>query len=157
VVSHGNPRARHESRRNLPDDLIRAIAASGGVIGAVGFPGFVDAAPRPTLDRFIDHIAYMADLVGVDHVGLGIDYYLGQEPVTDAAEARRQYDAWIASGKWRPGTYPPPPHVYPAGIETPRTLPALTARLLARGFAPDDVRKILGENWLRVWGAVWGA
>jgi membrane dipeptidase len=157
VISHGNARALHESRRNLPDDLIRAIAASGGVIGAVGFPGFVGPEPRPTLDRFIDHIAYMASLVGIDHVGLGIDYYLGQHPVTPEAEARRQYEGWIASGKWRPGTYPPPPHHYPDAIATPRELPALTARLLARGFAAEDVRKILGGNWLRVWRAVWGA
>jgi membrane dipeptidase len=156
VVSHGNPRALHESRRNLPDDLIRAIAGSGGVVGAVGFPGFVGPDPRPTLDRFIDHIAYMADLVGIDHVGLGIDYYLGQHPVMPEGEARRQYDAWIASGKWRPGTYPPPPHHYPEGIATPRELPALTARLIARGFAEEDVRKLLGGNWLRVWRAVWG-
>lgn len=157
VVSHGNPRALHDSRRNLPDDLIRAIAASGGVIGAVGFPGFVGPETRPTLDRFIDHIAYLADLAGVDHVGLGIDYYLGQHPVTPEDAARRQYDAWIASGKWRPGTYPPPPHHYPDAIATPRELPNLTARLLARGFAADDVRKVIGANWLRVWRAVWGA
>jgi membrane dipeptidase len=157
VISHGNPRALHDSRRNLPDDLIRAIAGSGGVIGAVGFPGFVGPETRPTLDRFIDHIAYMADLVGIDHVGLGIDYYLGQHPVTPEDAARRQYDAWIASGKWRPGTYPPPPHHYPDGIATPRELPNLTARLIARGFAADDVRKVLGGNWLRVWRAVWGA
>lgn len=157
VISHGNPRALHHSRRNLPDDLIRAVAQSGGVIGAVGFPGFVSNDARPTLDRFIDHIAYMVDLVGVDHVGLGIDYYLGQSGVADDAAARRQYEEWVASGKWRPGTYPPPPHHYPAGIETPRTLPALTRRLVERGFAGDDVRKILGLNWLRVWRAVWGA
>jgi membrane dipeptidase len=157
VISHGNPRALHESRRNLPDELIRAIAGSGGVIGAVGFPGFVGPEQRPTLDRFIDHIAYMADLVGIDHVGLGIDYYLGQHPVTPEDEARRQYEAWIASGRWRPGTYPPPPHHYPEGIATPRELPALTARLVARGFAAEDVRKVLGENWRNVWRAVWGA
>jgi membrane dipeptidase len=157
VISHGNPRALHESRRNLPDELIRAIAGSGGVIGVVGFPGFVGPEPRPTLDRFIDHIAYMAELTGIDHVGLGIDYYLGQHPVTPEDAARRQYEAWIASGRWRPGTYPPPPHHYPDAIATPRELPALTARLLARGFAPDDVRKVLGGNWLRVWRAVWGA
>lgn len=156
VISHGNPRALHESRRNLPDDLIRAVARSGGVIGAVGFPGFVSPEPRPTLDRFIDHIAYMADLVGIDHVGLGIDYYLGQSGVAPDDAARRQYDAWVASGKWRPGTYPPPPHHYPAGIETPRSLPNLTARLRERGFADADVLKILGGNWLRVWRAVWG-
>ncbi len=156
IVSHGNPRAIKNSQRNLPDELIKAIAGSGGVIGVVGFPAFVGDDVKPTLDRFIDHIAYLGDLVGIDHVGLGIDYYLGQDPVTPLAEAKRQYDSAIARGIWRPGTYPPPPHHYPDGIATPRELPNLTRRLLERGFASGDVRKVLGENWLRVYEAVWG-
>jgi membrane dipeptidase len=157
IVSHGNPRALHNVRRNLPDDLIKAIAASGGVVGAVGFPGFVSASPRPTLDQFIDHIAYLADLIGIDHVGLGIDYYNAQYPVMTDAEATAWYKVQLANGRWRPGTYPPPPHYYPEGIETPRTMPNLTRRLGERGFQPADIKKILGGNWIRVYRAVWGA
>jgi membrane dipeptidase len=156
ICSHGNPRKVKESHRNLPDDLIKAIAAQGGVIGMVGFPAFVSADKKPTLDQFIDHIAYTADLVGIDHVGLGIDYYQGQYMVMPDDEAQRLYDGLIASGKWRPGTYPPPPHRYPEGIETPRTLPKLTSRMLARGFSAADTTKVLGENWLRVYEQVWG-
>ncbi len=156
VVSHGNARSVWPSLRNIPDDLIKAIAASGGLVGAVGFAAFVGADQRPTLDQFIDHIAYIADLVGIDHVALGIDYYLAQAPIMSDEDARRQYDVYIANGMWREGTYPPPPHWYPAGIETPRTLPNLTVRLLERGFAPEDVKKILGLNWMRVYRDVWG-
>ena len=57
---------------------------------------------------------------------------------------------------WWPEQYPPPPYKYPKGIETPKTLPGLTARMLDRGFDPDDVRKVLGLNWLRVLRAIWG-
>jgi membrane dipeptidase len=157
ICSHGNPRAVRDSYRNLPDDLMKAIAAQGGVIGMVGFPAFVSEGPRPTLDQFIDHIAYTVDLVGIDHVGLGIDYYNGQHMVMPDEQAKAYYQSLIDSGKWRPGTYPPPPHHYPEGIETPRTLPNLTKRLLERGFSATDTKKILGENWLRVYEAVWGA
>ena len=66
VLSHANPRAVRDVPRNVPDDLYRAIAASGGVIGVAGFPNFVAASPRPTLDQFIDHIVHIADLVGID-------------------------------------------------------------------------------------------
>lgn len=156
VISHGNARGIHESPRNLPDHLIKAIGQSGGIVGIVGYPGFVGPSKRPTLDQFIDHLAYTADLIGIDHVGLGIDYYVGQWPVMDDVEAKRLYDEYVADGRWRPSTYPPPPHYYPAGIETPKTLPALTARLLERGFDAESVKKVLGLNWMRVYREVWG-
>ncbi|MCG8559073.1 MAG: membrane dipeptidase, partial [Hyphomicrobiales bacterium] len=60
------------------------------------------------------------------------------------------------SGRWRADAYPPPPHYYPEGIETPETLGNLTARLVERGYGEQDVRKILGLNWLRVFREVWG-
>jgi membrane dipeptidase len=101
-------------------------------------------------------MAYKADLVGIDHVGLGIDYYLGQHPVEDDAAARARYDKLVADGHWRPDEYPPPPYVYPEGIETPQTLVKLTQRLLERGFSEMDTRKVLGLNWLRVFRQVWG-
>jgi membrane dipeptidase len=156
VISHGNARAVWGSLRNIPDDLMLAIAASGGLIGMVGFAAFISADQRPTLDQFIDHIAHTVDLVGIDHVALGIDYYLAQAPIMSDEEAQRRYDGYIANGMWRAGTYPPPPHYYPAGIETPRTLPNLTVGLLERGFGVEDVKKILGLNWMRVYRAVWG-
>ena len=51
-------RGLHDNRRNVSDDLIKAIAASGGVVGTVGFPAFLEPTGQPTLDRFIDDIAY---------------------------------------------------------------------------------------------------
>jgi membrane dipeptidase len=155
VCSHGNPKGVFDCKRNTDDELIRAIAARGGVIGVVGFPAFIGRGPRPTLDDFIDHIAYLADLVGAEHVGLGIDYFLGQRGVMSDEEATAQYETSLKRGKWRPDTYPPPPYFYPEGIETPRTMPNLTAGLLRRGFSVEDARNILGANWVRVWDRVW--
>ena len=93
----------------------------------------------------------------IQHTGLGIDYFTGQAGVASDAEAQRIYDHAISSGVWTRANYPPPPFTYPAGIETPRTLPALTARLLQRGFSEADTRLVLGENWLRVFRTVWRA
>jgi membrane dipeptidase len=148
VASHSNASAVHANPRNISDELIRAIAGSGGVVGINGFPSFVADSPRPTLDQFIDHMAHVGDLVGLEHVGLGIDYYDG---------TRGDYDAFIASGAWSPATYGPPPWHYPSGIESASGLVRLTERLLQRGFGEDDVRGILGGNWLRVYGDVWGS
>ncbi|WNK00933.1 dipeptidase [Thalassospiraceae bacterium LMO-JJ14] len=156
VFSHANSKAVYASQRNIQDDQIKAVADTGGVVGIVGFPAFVSDSPRPTLDQFIAHIDHTAEVAGIDHVALGIDYYTGQDPVVDPVTAKAKYDKTIAAGRWRSDAYPPPPHYYPEGIETPRTLSALTARLLERGYSETDVRKILGENWLRVYRDVWG-
>lgn len=155
VLSHSNPASVHASARNVSDELIEAIARSGGLIGICGFPAMVAAKSAPSLDDFIAHIDAIAERVGIDHVGLGIDYYTGQAGVATDEEALRSYNAAIQSGIWG-SAYPPPPHRYPSGIETPRTFPNLTARLLERGYSSDDVRKVLGQNWLRVMRAVWG-
>jgi len=77
IASHSNARALCDNRRNLTDEQIKAIAEGGGVIGAVAIPGFVDKE-KPTLDKYVEHIIYMVDLAGYQHVGLGFDfvYYL---------------------------------------------------------------------------------
>lgn len=155
ILSHSNAAAVHASPRNVADELIRAIGKSGGVIGVVGFPGMVSTARRPSLDEFIAHIDRIVELVGIDHVGLGLDYYSSQAGIASDEDAMRVYEGYIASGIWS-RAYPPPPHHYPAGIETPRDLRGLTGALLERGYREPDVRKILGENWLRVMRLVWG-
>lgn len=71
IFSHANPKAVQDSPRNISNEQIRSAAATGGLVGAVAFPPFVSASPRPTLDEFIDHTV---KLVGDDHVGLGLDY-----------------------------------------------------------------------------------
>jgi membrane dipeptidase len=155
VLSHSNVAAVHPSPRNVADELIKAIAGSGGVIGVVGFPALVADSPAPSLDQFIAHIDAIIERVGIDHVGLGIDYYRGQVGVATDEAALQVYNEWVRAGLWGPG-YPPPPHHYPAEIQTPRSLSNLTKRLLERGYSETDVRKILGGNWLRIMQRVWG-
>jgi membrane dipeptidase len=155
IFSHANARAVHPSRRNITDAQIDAVAAAGGVIGLNGFPAFVSRRRRPTLDDLLRHADHIAERVGVDHLSVGIDYYQGQWPFADARKARALYAERLAQGRWRPESYPPPPWRYPAGIEVPSKLPALTAGLRRRGYSERDVRKILGENLLRVFRRVW--
>ncbi|GLQ05167.1 dipeptidase [Sneathiella chinensis] len=156
ILSHANPRGVFDRSRNVPDDLIRAIAKNGGVIGVVGYPGFVADSPRPTLNQFMDHIDYLVNIAGIDHVGLGIDYYAGMHGVADLKMAMQAYQEAKASGRWSGDAYPPPPYYYPEGIETPQTLSNLTAGLMERGYSEQDTRKILGSNWTRVYETVLG-
>ena len=64
--------------RNLSDEHLRGIAATGGVIGINVLPTFIDAE-NPTLERVIEHIEHVAEVAGVDHVGLGPDFLKGMD------------------------------------------------------------------------------
>ena len=73
VATHSCSRALRDHHRNLSDEHLRAIAATGGVIGMNVLPTFVDET-APTLDRVVDHLEHMAEIAGIDHVGLGPDF-----------------------------------------------------------------------------------
>ncbi|MFF5233706.1 dipeptidase [Dactylosporangium sp. NPDC000521] len=141
VASHSNAHAVHAHPRNLPDSVIKGIAASGGIVGMNGFPAFVSSDSAPTLDQFIDHMVHIDSLVGPGHVGLGLDYCT----ITSA-----EYEEMIDSGDWTADDYPPPPWNYPQGIENPRSIDALARRMSVRGYADQEINGILGANWMRV-------
>jgi membrane dipeptidase len=155
ILSHSNLKSVHASARNVSSELVDAIAQSGGVIGVVGFPAMVSNSTRPKMDNIFAHIDAVVQRVGIDHVGLGLDYYHGQAGVATDEVALESFNEFVRAGLWG-DAYPPPPHYYPKGIETPKSLPNLTDYLLAQGYSETDVAKILGQNWLRVMQEVWG-
>ena len=73
VFSHGNVFSLSPHWRNLTDDQLRALGDNGGVIGLAFLPAFIDPE-NPSLDRLVDHIEYVCELIGDDHVGFGADY-----------------------------------------------------------------------------------
>lgn len=156
VFSHSNARALLDTPRNIADEQARAVAATGGLVGLVACPYFIVRGRRPTMGDFIDHISHFANVAGIDHVGLGLDYWWAVQPFASDAEADSTWQRFVDAGWWDPATYPRPPHYYPEGLDTPAQLGALTAGLLRRGFTQADTLKIMGGNWLRVFGEVWG-
>lgn len=155
VLSHSNLSTVHASPRNASDRLVKAVAATGGVVGMVGFPALVSSSTVPTVDDLVRHIDAASALVGTSHIALGLDYYAGQAGVASDEDAMSGYRTAVAAGIWGP-SYPPPPHHYPAEIRTPRNLGALPDALVRCGYAESAINDILGLNWLRVFGAVWG-
>jgi len=154
VLSHSNSREYFASQRNTPNELIKAVAKSGGLIGSVMYPSFVGASPTPTMADYVGNIDYLVQLVGIDHVAIASDY-TNQISMTEAQQ-RAAYKVMIDSGAWDKKTYPYDVLIYPQGIETPKTLFNLTDALLARGYKKEDIAKIWGGNWVRVMKAVVG-
>ena len=155
VFSHSNCYATFRSNRNIQDDQIKTVAASGGVIGVTAFPPVVSRDPQSTMGQLMTHFDYLANLVGIDHIGFGSDYFQGQDPYATPEQAQESYQASVNSGRWKPETYPPPPYIYPQGIETPDKLANLTLALLEHEYSPEEVTKILGGNFMRVYKQVW--
>ena len=162
VFSHSNPNGVVPNPRNIDDDQIKACTDKGGLIGLAPWGPLVmkpGTTHWPTVDEFIDHVDYVVNLVGdTDHIGIGTDMSLGTYP-----------DHW--HDPWGEPEYPDVSGAYSkhvsADVRSPlRALNGFSnypevlnfaERLLARGYADDDVRKILGENYLRVFEEVWGS
>ena len=156
VFSHSNCTAVHRSNRNIQDDQITAVAADGGVVGVTLFSNFVsDSKPQPTKGDLLAHFDHLAELVGIDHIGFGTDYFDAQSPYATEELAQEHYRDLIDSGMGKPETYSEPPWVYPEGVETPDKLANLTRTLLEHEFSEAEVHKILGGNFMRVYREVW--
>lgn len=149
IVSHANVRRLTDSPRNLSDDVLKSLAARQGVVGITAYSPFCEAKPgvRPTLKEVVDHIAYVADLVGVDHVGVGSDFFEGESLVRFEHLFRVRYPDVI-----RHYTIDT---VYTEGFDGVASFPRLTEALVDRGLSDADILKILGGNFLRVFRAVW--
>ena len=115
IVSHTGPARLRAYARHLDDDLLRAVAAGGGVVGV-----WPIARRGETIDVFLQSIDYVRALIGIDHVGIGTDM-TGMSVFTS--------------------------------VPTYRDFAAVPAALLARGYAEDDLRRLLGGNVMRVFEA----
>ena len=151
AFTHSNAWAVFEHPRNVRDDQISACVATGGVIGINGHPAFVRAGTAmPTMDDLMAQLDHILDIAGVDHVGMGLDF--SQPPGQQMTAAR--YAQLLADGIFTADTLPPPPIRYPVGDAS--GLPRVTEALLRRGWSDEDVMKLLGGNFLRLFADIWG-
>lgn len=149
VFSHANPLALAEHGRNITDEQIRACAATGGVVCVSGVSQFLGCASPEAAD-LARHIAYVADLVGTAHVGVGLDIGFGEADLNDDPPGDFDRDHWwpVSAG-------------YGAGISHMRYAPLQTWQQLPQalrqlGMGERDVTAVLGLNMLRVARQVWG-
>lgn len=148
AATHSNAWTVCNSPRNLKDDQIRAIAAGGGIVGISPYSPFCGQAgtPRPGVEDVLDHICYVAELVGTAHVGIGTDFF-PHSKVRWENTTRRMYPEMV--GRFVFET------VYAEGLEGHHEFPAIPAGLTRRGLSAADIAAILGGNAMRVFAAAW--
>lgn len=147
--SHCLPSGLKEHPRNKSDAELKFIADHGGFVGVTMFAPFLKKGIDSTIDDYAEAIEYVMNIVGEDAIGIGTDFTQGHDQTFfewlthDKGYARRLTNF----GKI----------VNPLGIRTVGEFPNLTETLLGRGMSERVVRKVMGENWVRVLRDVWGA
>ena len=142
IFSHSNPYGHTAHPRNVSDELMRACARKGGVIGLSGIGPFL-GTNVDCVQALLNQLRYVIDRVGAEHVGLGLDYVFDRN---ENAEHVRLH-----------------PHLYPAGLDPiggmglvePEEMGAIAEGLARDNLTDTQIRGILGENWLRIATQVW--
>lgn len=155
AVTHANCRSYFDHPRNKTDAAVKRLAERGGVVGATAIGTFLRSQFDSDLEDFIDAIDDMAGRIGIDHVAFGSDFTQDQPP---------SFWRYIGSqqGTRFPSTFTDEDTrydlmaLYPRGLETPDKLPNLAVALDKRGYSNEDIKKVLGGNWLRLFREVWG-
>ncbi len=147
AITHANPHNWHPALRNKSDDILRALGQTGGMLGFSVYPHHLKDKSDCTLESFCQMIADTADLMGVDHIGIGTD--LCQDQPDSIVE-------WMRTGRWTKQVdygegsatdagFPPMPEWF----HDNRDFDKIERGLRAVGLSDTDVAMVMGENWLR--------
>lgn len=148
IISHANPSHFHPALRNKSDKVIDAIAANEGLLGFSLYPFHLKNGPQCTLDDFCDMVAWTADRMGIDRIGMGSD--LCQNQPQSVLE-------WMRNGRWSKAMDYGEGNSNNAGWPDALTwfgnssdFPGIADALGKRGFSDEEVGKIMGGNWVDV-------
>jgi membrane dipeptidase len=155
AVTHSGCAAIAELPRNKTDEQLKLLADRGGVIGIYTMP-FLRMSGQPMAADFIQHVERAVQVCGEDHVGVGSDNSITPLDLTPAFRAEH---ADFVRARRRQGIGAPGEDEnvfnYVPDLNTPRRMEQIADSLAARGHTSARIEKILGQNWLRLFGAVW--
>lgn len=132
IASHSNCRALCDVPRNLTDAQLKEIAGTGGLVGLNSFNEFVHKdMEKQTVEMLVKHVEHMADVMGIDHVGIGMDYcdFLGDDVSSSFSSQETSYTK---------------------GLEDASKTNNLLAAMKVAGFSDEDIEKVAYRNFHRV-------
>lgn len=143
AVTHANPSSWRDTRRNKSESVLRALAQAGGMVGLSTYPHHLRGGSACTLESYCEMVAGLAELIGVDHIGIGSDLCQDQPDWVVG---------WMRTGRWTFGAdndgHGPVFPAQPQWYRSNRDLGRLRHGLQAVGFSEQEVAGILGGNWL---------
>ena len=157
LVTHANAHALNPLARNKPDDLIKALVAKGGYIGAsiygpMNWDG--DEKRKPDISDYIRQLDYLCEVAGPENVGFGTDLATGDNLPKIAFE-RTPPRRWDGINKFNNIFGEAIPERYLADVRSHADLPKVTEALVAHGWSEAQIRGYLGGNLKRVLGTIW--
>jgi len=152
VVTHAGARSLWPSRRMKPDEVIKALAEKGGVFGIEAAPHttLTFKNPRHSIESIMEHFQYIEKLVGIDYIAFGPDTLFG-----DHVTLHKVFASYLSISKAEEG--PEHPRVeFVDGLENPSEFSNIVRWLIKNGYSDQEIKKVIGENILRVTRRVWG-
>lgn len=159
-ISHAGARAQHEVKRLMPDEVIKACAETGGVIGIEAAPHTTLSKhhPQHTIESVMDHFKYIVDLVGIDHVTFGPDALYG-----DHVGLHQVFSSHLSikeshedNGEEQKEKKEFPQVEYVKGFENPTEISHNIVRWLVKhGYSDEEIQKVISANTLRTLSEIW--
>jgi membrane dipeptidase len=155
LISHAGCAAIYAHPRNKPDDILKSLADRGGYFGVYLMPYLVASPTVPTREHVLDHLVHAINVCGADHVGIGSDGAIQKTVLT--ADQKAAFDKNIARRK-QLGIAAPGEDRYPyvPDLNGPDHMEVIAAELAKRGQPTPVIEKVLGSNFQRVIGDIWG-
>jgi len=155
LITHSGCAAVYAHPRNKPDEILKSLANRGGYFGVYLMPYLVASPTVPTREHVLAHLLHAINVCGVDHVGIGSDNVIERVVLTPAQKA--SFEADIARRK-RMGVSAPGEDRYPyvPDVNGPDHMEIIATELARRGQPSSTIEKVLGANFQRVLGDIWG-
>jgi len=155
LITHSGCAAVYPHPRSKPDEILKSLADRGGYFGVYLMPYVVASPTVPTREHVLDHVVHAINVCGADHVGIGSDGSIQKTVLT--AEQKAAFDKDIARRK-QLGIGAPGEDRYPyvPDLDGPDHMEIIATELAKRGQTASVIEKVLGANFQRVIGEIWG-
>lgn len=154
LITHAGCTAVYDHPRNKTDEILKAVAEKGGVVGIYDLPYLTASPKQPALDDYMAHMTHALSVCGEDHVGIGSDS--GLTPFDTSPEGMKTFEASVEArrkaGVSAPGEDRP---TYVIGLNITRRSEVIADALLKRGFPARVAEKVIGINFVNVLGKIW--